>query len=158
MSKMQTGSNHRSQEVWCPHCFGQRIKRDGTTIKGFQRFFCHECRRYWQDGYIRQRQPSRAEQKRSFDWNKINAVLSDHLIAFSSAAKHSAISDFLLDYPKAPYHGLLLEMNSNSKKETMDEICPISHWSKTMRSGGYKVKVVHDWQEAIQKITEYLNA
>lgn len=37
----------------CPHCYSIKTKKDGLTAKGFQRFYCGECRKYWQSSYVR---------------------------------------------------------------------------------------------------------
>lgn len=47
----------------CPHCFSKNIKKDGFTIKGFQRFFCHFCGKYSQGNYIRKKANMMSEQK-----------------------------------------------------------------------------------------------
>lgn len=127
----------------CPYCHGANIKRDGVTIKGFQRFYCHFCKKYWQGDYIRKKTTILAEQKKLITWTQSHPVLSQYLVAIAS--DHT----FFLAYPNLKYHGLCIQLkpglNSSDSKKYHITI-----------SAGYAFKVVGNYQEAIEQIENYV--
>ncbi|VFS47216.1 Transposase and inactivated derivatives [Budvicia aquatica] len=45
----------RRQYPACPHCNkGTRVRKHGTSLCGFQRYYCGECQRAFQGKYIYQ--------------------------------------------------------------------------------------------------------
>jgi transposase-like protein len=154
-----------NQKTQCPYCHLEQVKRDGNTIKGAQRFFCYNCHRYWQDGYIRS---SRAfeEQKELFAWAQMHPVLMNHLLAIANnfnrhtAAKQKTIlksqaCDVLLAYPRRASHGLWIKLKKQqaAKLATTESEQP---WMRALQSVGYEVKVAYGWKQAVKEIEDYL--
>lgn len=133
----------------CPYCQGENIKRDGITIKGFQRFFCHFCKKYWQGNYVRKKSTLLDDQKKIISWARSHPVLSQHLIAVASD------NIFLLACPNGKYHGLWLHLKSKENTEIYKENSKEIKLEK-MSSMGYHCETIHEFQEALQKIENYL--
>ena len=126
----------------CPYCHGIDTKRDGFTIKGFQRFFCHFCKKYWQGNYIRKKSSLLEEQKKIIMWTQSHPILSQYLVAIAS--DHT----FFLGCPNSQYQGLCIQLK-------LDENMIESKKQVTI-SSGYYFKMVGSYQEAIEQIEVYM--
>jgi transposase-like protein len=55
--------------MYCLNCDSTKIKRDGHTSKGIQRFQCKDCKRYFQSIYTR---------VATFNKEKMSKQVQDH--------------------------------------------------------------------------------
>ena len=157
-------SKQTPQKIQCPYCHLEQVKRDGNTIKGAQRFFCYNCHRYWQDGYIRGSNAFE-EQKELFAWAQMHPVLMNHLLTIASSFNRhtqtrsktqskSQACDVLLAYPRNDSHGLWIKLKKQQEaKLTSETEQPLM---QALRSVGYAVKVAYGWQQAAKEIEDYL--
>lgn len=153
-----------SQKEQCPYCHQQDIKRDGSTIKGAQRFFCYNCNRYWQDSYVRATSRNFQEQKELFAWAQMHPILFNHLLTISDGGGQlkprqnlptgRQACDILLAYPVSPYHGLWIKLKTGKAKAHRSE--PTQTTMHALKAVGYDVKIAHGWQEAANEIKSYL--
>lgn len=60
----------------CPLCGSLEIKKDGITVKGFQRFTCNECGKYWQSNYIKSRKSTLEEVKADAEKRRLKKIAS----------------------------------------------------------------------------------
>lgn len=128
----------------CPYCRSENIKRDGLTIKGFQRFYCHFCRKYWQGKYIRKKSTALEEQKKIIIWLQSHPILSQHLVA---VARDQSL---VIGFPTEEYHGLCIQIKS--EENLVDSKKNITIYS------GYSLKIVDGYKEALEQIENYLAA
>ena len=154
----------------CPFCDSQRLKRDGYTLKGFKRFCCHVCQRYWQDAYVRAKPNKIDPQKELFAWARLHPIVSMYLVAVPNGGcrrpkeveKRIAqglalnVGDVLLAYPHHQYHGLWIEFYKEDQKLHSCLSKAREKWILSMQNVGYQVKSAQKWQEAAQEIEKYL--
>lgn len=63
------------------------------------------------------------------------------------------VSDYLIAYPVAPYHGLWLELK---RRSAFGLAAAQKEWIERMLGVGYAAYVVYGWEEAKDAITAYL--
>ena len=153
------------RKIQCLYCHLYHVKRDGCTIKGAQRFYCYNCRRYWQNDYIR---ASKAfeEQKELFAWAQMYPVLMNHLLTIVDGLNgrrknlRSQIKtkdcDVLLAYPMNSYHGLWIKLKQHQQATKANTREIEQPWIHVLQSVGYEVRVAYGWKQAAKEIMSYL--
>ena len=89
----------------------------------------------------------------------IMAVVEKHHFKLNSNAKHlkqqgvkSGVPDLCLPVPRGQYHGLYIEMKTESG-HTSDEQ---EWWGERLQAHGYVWRVCHGWQAAVAVLEWYL--
>ena len=89
----------------------------------------------------------------------IMAVVEKHHFKLNSNAKHlkqqgvkSGVPDLCLPVPRGQYHGLYIEMKTESG-HTSDEQ---EWWGERLQAQGYVWRVCHGWQAAVAVLEWYL--
>lgn len=62
------------------------------------------------------------------------------------------VFDFVVPYPMEPYHGLFIEMKKPGGVVSTEQ----KKFGKIMVSRGYQCFVCYSWDDAVQKISDYL--
>jgi hypothetical protein len=100
------------------------------------------------------------------EWASYHPILKDFLFHIGNQRKCSPVygallkrlgikrgcSDLMLAYPVSPYHGLFLELKSNGKKPSSDQL----KWLERMKSVGYAAEWCDNLNDAIQIIEHYM--
>lgn len=142
----------------CPYCRSGKVKRNGYTIKGFKRFFCYLCRKYWQDIYVRKVTDLSQEQKQLLLWAKQHSQFRPYLISalpidpfFSNNKEYN----LLFAYPNLELgcHGLWIQLTCQLAT-SLDSL--LDPWLERIKQAGYAVKVVANCQEAVFSIESYM--
>jgi InsA-like protein len=137
----------------CPYCRSAKIKRNGYTVKGFQRFYCYICGKYWQDRYVRKDTDLFEEQKQLVLWAKQHPRFCPYLMSAMPAGPHLAGEAYhlLFAYPKLSCHGLWIRL---ARPVAM----PLTNtWLETIAEVGYAVKIVSNCQDAVTLIESYMS-
>lgn len=151
------------QKKQCPYCQQNHVKRDGSTIKGAQRFFCYNCKRYWQGTYLRSTLRAFREQQELFAWAAMHPNLINYLLMISDVAGqeksekndlvNKQVCNVLLAYPMNDCHGLWIKLKNKSSKLDSEINQPAM---QALQAVGYAVKIANGWQEAAKEIKGYL--
>ena len=89
----------------------------------------------------------------------IMAVVEKHHFKLNSNAKHlkqqgvkSGVPDLCLPVPRGRYHGLYIEMKTESGHTTAVQ----EWWGERLQAQGYAWRVCHGWQAAVALLKWYL--
>ena len=89
----------------------------------------------------------------------IMAVVEKHHFKLNSNAKHlkqqgvkSGVPDLCLPVPRGRYHGLYIEMKTESGHTTAVQ----EWWGERLQAQGYAWRVCHGWQAAVALLEWYL--
>lgn len=64
----------------------------------------------------------------------------------------SGVPDLFLPIPRGEHHGLFIEMKVEGRKPTKNQ----ERWIDRLRENGYQVEICYSWQEAWNRIMEYV--
>ena len=86
------------------------------------------------------------------EWNPANLKGLDMMLTFRDEVKKNYIPDIFLPVPKGIFHGLWIEMKSESGETDKEQ----NEWIKKLNVQGYYATSCYSWDDAKELIQDYL--